>query len=359
MAEPLRAPADVTHATLSVLFLALLVTATFWLLSPFLTSILWAIIVSVAAWPILLRVERFLGGRRRIAVAIMTGAILLVVFAPVTLALSTIVSNARNITSGIKSYESMPLPPAPKWLDDVPFGGERAAAEWTRFAGLDPQQRSAVLAPHVQAALQWFAGQAGSIGAMLLQFFLTTIIAAVALSNGEAVRDGILRFASRLGGQQGHEAAVLAGRTIRGVVLGVVGTALVQAAVGGLGLLITGVPAAGLLTAVMLFLCLSQLGPLPVLVPAVAWLFWSGSTVAGSTMLVIGLIAGTLDNVLRPMLIRRGADLPLVLIFAGVLGGLVAFGIVGLFIGPVILTVAYTLLTAWVSAPRSGSPEMQ
>ena len=357
MAEPARSPGDVTHATLSVLFLAFLVTATFWLLSPFLTSIVWAIVVSVATWPILLRLERFLGGRRRLAVATMSAVILLLVFAPVTIALITIASNARNITAGIRSYESMAVPPPPAWLHEVPLGGERLTAEWTRFAALDPQQRSAEVTPHVQAALQWFAGKAGGIGRTLLQFLLTTIISAIVLANGEGFRDGILRFASRLGGRQGHDAAVLAGRTIRGVVLGVVGTALVQSAVGAVGLLITGVPAAGLLTAVMLFLCLAQLGPLLVLLPAVAWLFWSGRTVSGSMLLVVALIVGTLDNVVRPMLIKRGADLPLVLIFAGVLGGLLAYGIVGLFIGPVVLTVAYTLLTTWMSTHRGESPE--
>jgi predicted PurR-regulated permease PerM len=191
---------------------------------------------------------------------------------------------------------------------------------------------------------------------MLLQFLLATIISAIGLAKGEHLRDGILRFASRLGGQQGRDAAVLAARTIRGVVLGVVLTALVQAAVGGAGLFITGVPAAALLSAVMLFLCLAQLGPFPVLVPAVIWLFWSGQTVSGTTLLVIVVLAGTLDNIVRPLLIRRGANLPLLLIFAGVIGGLMSFGIIGLFIGPVVLSAAYTLLANWVSAePDSTS----
>ena len=350
MIERPGAAADVTHATLSVVFLALLVTSTFWVLSPFLTAILWAVIVCVAIWPILLRLDALLGGRRRAAVAIMVAGILLVVFVPVTLALMTIVNNAQNITDEIKSFESMALPSPPPWLERVPFGGERLAAEWAGFAALDPQQRSAALTPYAQAALQWFAAKAGGIGRTLLQFLLTAIISALVLANGEAVRDGLLRFARRLGGPHGYEMALLAARTIRSVVLGVVVTALVQVAIGGAGLFLTGVPAAALLTAVMLFLCLSQLGPLLVLLPAIAWLFWSGQTVWGWTLLPIALVAGTLDNFIRPVLIRRGADLPLVLIFAGVIGGLIAFGIIGLFIGPVVLTVAYTLLTRWVAA---------
>ena len=355
MTERHRNPGDITHATLAVLFLALLVVSTFLVLRPFLTSILWALIVCIATWPILKRLDSLLAGKRWAAVTVMTATTLLIVFVPVMLALITIVDNAQSITSEIKSFESMPFPSPPAWLGRVPFGGEWIAAEWSRVVALDSQQRLATLAPYAQAALQWFAFAAGSMGTMLLQFLLATIISAIGLAQGEHVRDGILGFARRLGGQQGHDAAVLAARTIRGVVLGVVVTALVQAAVGGAGLFITGVPAAALLTAVMLFLCLAQLGPFPVLVPAVIWLFWSGQTVSGTTLLVIVVLAGTLDNVVRPLLIKRGADLPLLLIFAGVIGGLMSFGIIGLFIGPVVLSVAYTLLANWVSAERDST----
>jgi predicted PurR-regulated permease PerM len=348
MADDPRAPLDVTHATLSVAFLAFLAAATFWVLSPFLTSLLWATVISVAIWPVMMRLEAALGARRGLTVAIVTAATLLMVFVPVTLALMTIVRNAQNVTTELGYLESIVLPAAPPWLARIPFGGERLAAEWSRFAALDPQQRLAELTPYVQTALQWFVVKAGSVGMMLLQFLVTAIISAIVLARGESVRDGLLQFAARLAGQQGREAALMAARAIRGVVLGVVVTALLQAAIGGVGLFIAGLPAAALLTAVMLFLCLAQLGPMLVLVPAVVWLYWSGSTGAGTTLLVITAITAGLDNVVRPWLIKRGANLPLVLIFAGVIGGLLAFGIIGLFIGPVVLTVAYTLLVAWV-----------
>jgi predicted PurR-regulated permease PerM len=345
-----RPSIDVTHTTLSVLFLAVLVVATFWVLRPFLTAILWATIVSVAMWPVLLRFEALLGGRRKLAVTIVTIVILLVVFVPVTLALSTIVRNAQEITGQIRSFESMTLPSPPQTLERLPFAGGRLAAKWRHFAALDPDQRAAVLTPYLQSALQWFASKAGGIGAMLIQFLLTTIISAILFANGERTRDGILHFATRLAGRQGHDVALLAARTIRGVVLAVVGTALIQTAIGGFGLFITGVPAAGLLAAVMLFLCLAQIGPILVLVPAVAWLYWSGQSGAGTTLLVFAVVAIATDNVLRPLLIKRGANLPLLLIFAGVIGGLIAFGVIGLFIGPVVLTVGYTMLGSWVNA---------
>jgi predicted PurR-regulated permease PerM len=353
-----RSSLDIPHATLSIALLAVLATAAFWVLSPFLTSILWATVISVAIWPVLIRLEAVLGGRRGLAVAITTAAILLVVFVPVTLALLTIVRNAQHVTTELKYLEGLAVPAAPPWLGRIPFGGERLASRWTRFVALNPEQRWAEVTPYVQAALQWFAVKAGSVAMMLIQFLLTAIISAIVLTNGENVRDALLRFAERLAGWQGREAALQAARAIRGVVLGVVVTAIMQAAIGGIGLLIAGLPAVALLTAVMLFLCLAQLGPMPVLIPAVIWLYWSGATLSGTILLVIVIITGALDNVVRPWLIKRGANLPLVLIFAGVIGGLLAFGIIGLFIGPVVLTVAYTLLAAWLAdvdaSPAAG-----
>jgi hypothetical protein len=139
------------------------------------------------------------------------------------------------------------------------------------------------------------------------------------------------------------------------VALGVGVTALVQSLLGGLGLAIAGVPFAPILTALMFMLCLAQLGPALVLVPAVVWLYWSDSTGWGTFLLVWTIFVGTMDNFLRPILIRKGADLPMLLILAGVIGGMLAFGLVGIFVGPVVLAVAYTLFDAWINeVPARG-----
>ena len=202
-----RSRVDITHTTLSILVLVLLVAASFWVLSPFFTAILWATIISIAIWPLLLRIQSALGGRRGLAVTVMTLGILLVVFVPVTLSLRTIVRNAHSITTDVRSLESVRLPPPPAVLERVPLFGERMSAAWAQFAALGPEERNSKLTPYIQRALQWFVSQAGSVGAMLLQFLLTTIVSAILLANGETVRDGILRFARRLAGQQGHDAA--------------------------------------------------------------------------------------------------------------------------------------------------------
>jgi predicted PurR-regulated permease PerM len=225
------------------------------------------------------------------------------------------------------------------------------------LASLSAEERTAKALPYARAAVEWFMAQAGSIGMTMVQFFLTVIISMILYAKGTVIREGLLRFAGRLAGRPGEEVAVLAVKAVRGVVLGVVVTALIQAAAGGVGLFLTGIPAAALLTAVMLILCLAQVGPFLVLIPAVIWLYWSGQPARGTVLLVITVIAGTIDNFVRPFLIRKGADLPLLLIFAGVIGGLIAFGIIGLFIGPVVLAVTYTLLKDWVAGdtPEEGT----
>jgi predicted PurR-regulated permease PerM len=340
---------DIAHTILIVLFIGMLIASCFWILRPFLVSILWAAIIVIATWPLFTRLDERLGGRRGLAVAVITGAILLAIFVPMLLAVVTIVSNAEGITAQAKSLTSISLASPPEWVEKTPLVGGKLAEHWRVFAALSPEERFAKVAPYARGVLQWFAAQAGSIGMAMLHFLLTVIIAAILYAQGETAREGVLSFARRLAGRRGEDVAILAGKAVRGIVLGVVVTALIQAVVGGIGLFLTGVPAAGLLTAVMLILCLAQLGPVLVLIPAIVWLYWSGQAAWGTVLIIFTVVAGTIDNFVRPFLIRKGVELPLLLIFAGVIGGLVAFGIIGLFIGPVVLAVTYTLLGAWVT----------
>ncbi|HXX62994.1 MAG TPA: AI-2E family transporter YdiK, partial [Bacteroidota bacterium] len=303
--------------------------------------------------------EHRLSGRRGPAVAIMTAALLLIVFIPLTLAVLTILDNTEDIAARIKSLAALAVSPPPAWLERIPLVGGRLSAQWHDFAALSPEERSAVAAPYVRKALQWFLSHAGGIAAMILQFLLTVIISAIMYAGGEKGAAGVLAFARRLAGQRGEEVTILAEKAIRGVALGIVLTALIQTAISGAGLIISGIPAAVLLTAVVFMLCLAQLGPFLVLVPSVIWLYWKGDPLWGTVLLVFTIVALTIDNFIRPVLIRRGADLPLVMIFAGVIGGLIAFGVIGLFIGPVVLAVTHTLLKAWVSGTDQGEEGRQ
>jgi predicted PurR-regulated permease PerM len=159
----------------------------------------------------------------------------------------------------------------------------------------------------------------------------------------------VRKFSRRLAGERGDRVTVLAAMAVRGVALGVVVTALLQSVLGGIGLAIAGVPFATVLTAVMFVLCIAQIGPILVLLAATAWVYSDSGAAWGTFMLVWSLVVGLMDNVVRPVLIRKGADLPFLLIFSGVVGGLVAFGVIGIFVGPVVLAVAYTLLNDWVA----------
>jgi predicted PurR-regulated permease PerM len=349
MSSKVPAGPDVTHTTLAVICIGALIAACLWVLRPFLMPMLWASLIVIATWPAMEKLQVRLGGRRGLAVTIMTLAILLVVLVPLTFAVLTIVDHAEGISARVTALSTAAPPAPPEWLERVPFAGGKLAAKWRESAALGPEERLALVTPYTGRILQWFVDQAGSVGLTMMQFLLTTIIAAIMYANAEAVRAGVLSFARRLAGSEGEAAAVLAGKAARSVALGVVVTAIVQAALGGIGLFIAGVPAASLLTAVMLVLCLAQVGAGPVLIPAVIWLYWKGSVTWAIVLLVFTVLALTVDNVLRPVLIRKGADLPLIMIFAGVVGGLVAFGVVGLFVGPVVLAIASTLLKAWVS----------
>ena len=347
-------PRDITHTTLSVLFIGILIASSFWILRPFLISIIWALLIVVATWPVLLKLQARLSGRRGLAVTVMTAALLLIVFVPLTLAVLTIFGNAEDIAGRIKSLVALTVSPPPEWTERIPFAGAKLSAKWMEFAALTPDDRSARVAPYAAKALQWFLTQAGSVGMMLLSFLLTVIIAAIMYAKGEVAAAGVLSFARRMAGTQGEEVAVLAAKAIRGVALGIVLTALIQTTLGGIGLAVTGVPAAALLTAIMFMLCLAQIGPVLVLVPAVIWVYTKDGALFGTILLAFSIVTLTIDNIIRPIFIKKGANLPLIMVFAGVIGGLLAFGIVGLFIGPVVLAVTWTLLKAWVSG---GAPE--
>jgi predicted PurR-regulated permease PerM len=174
------------------------------------------------------------------------------------------------------------------------------------------------------------------------------IVAGVLYASGEEVEAWVRALARRLAGDNGDNVVTLAAQSIRAVAMGIVVTALAQALLGGIGLAVAGVPFVGVLTAAMFILGIAQIGAGPVLICAIAWVYWSGDAVWGTVLLVWSVLVMSLDNVLRPLLIKRGADLPLTLIFTGVIGGLFAFGIIGLFIGPLVLAVVHTLLSEWI-----------
>lgn len=349
------ATTDLGRITLSVLFIGGLIAGSLWILAPFLGAFIWATMIVVATWPMLRRVERACGGRRAPAVTVMSLGLLAILIVPLAIALQAVLGHADDIAGLLERLPTMQLPAAPDWLGNVPLAGERLQAAWNQLAVEGVAGAMAQAQPYLRDAAAWLAARAGGIAGLLLQFVLIVILSAVLYAGGEAWAAWARGFARKLADDRGDRMVILAGQAIRGVALGVVVTALVQSILGGIGLAIVGVPFAGVLTTVMFALCIAQLGPILVLLGATAWAYHSLGAGWGTFMLVWALVVGLMDNFLRPILIKRGADLPLLLIFAGVIGGLVAFGIVGIFVGPVVLAVAYTLLDDWIAAGAAAA----
>jgi predicted PurR-regulated permease PerM len=362
VSEP-RARAEVAQTTLGVLALAALLAAALWVLRPFVGPAIWAAMVVVATWPLMLRLQGWLRGSRALATTVMTLALLLLFVVPLVVAIATIAGNADRIVGWAKLVTGFRFAEPPPWLAGLPLVGGWLVELWQQLAAAGVDGLLERLQPYAGQLTRWFVAEVGGLGFLIVQFLLTVGIAAVMYHDGETWAENALRVGERLGGERGRHVVELAGGAIRGVALGVGVTAIVQAGLGGLALGIAGVPFAGLLTAVMLMLCLAQVGPLPVLLAAVGWLFWQGSTGWAIALLVASVVVGTIDNVIRPLLIKLGADLPMLLILAGVIGGLLAFGLVGIFVGPVVLAVGWTLLSAWIggdevlAAPPPAAPE--
>ena len=345
---------DLIRIVLGVLLILLLIGGALSILTPFLPALIWATMIVVATWPLLLRVQRALGGRRSLAAAAMTALLFVIVIAPLAVALSAVVQQAARL-SDIKVAEiRIPMPPV--WIEGVPVVGATLTAEWRVYASATPEELASKAAPYMATIVSWIAARAGSLGTFLLHMVLTLLLCAVLYVTGETAAFGVRRFARRLLGEGGAHLVLLAAGSIRAVALGIVVTAIIQTALGAVGLVVAGVPYVAIFAAVMFVLCIAQLGPVLPLLAAVVWLYLSGATTAAIGLFVWTLIVGVLDNVIRPMLIRRGADLPLLLIMAGVIGGLVGFGLIGLFVGPVVLAVTYTVLSSWM-AEQEATPD--
>ena len=339
---------DLTRTTLAIFCIIGLIGLSVWVLRPFLAATVWATMIVVATWPLLKMLEARFGNRRAPAVAVMTLGMLLLLVLPLWLAIDTISDHSDQLTAAGHHIAENGLPKPPSWVATLPLVGERIAALWTQLAASGGAGIFAKITPYAADTGKWVLSQVGGLGGMLIQFLLVVIVAAILYASGESAARMVRRFGRRLASERGENSVILAGQAIRGVALGVGVTAIVQTVLGGIGLAVAGVPFASLLSALMLMLCIAQIGPGLVLFSAVGWMYWTGDSGWATALLVWSIFVATLDNILRPMLIKKGADLPLLLIFAGVIGGMLGFGLIGIFIGPVVLAVTYTLLLAWI-----------
>ncbi|SFU33268.1 AI-2E family transporter YdiK [Xenorhabdus koppenhoeferi] len=339
---------DLPKLLFALFFILLLITTSFWVLSPFILGFIWAGMVVIATWPLLEKLQRRLWGKRWIAVFIMTFLLVLLFVLPIALLISSLVENSSPLIAWAKSPSALELPQL-EWLNRLPVFGDDLYLKWQELIADGSNQLLNKIPPYIGKAATWFFTQAANAGRFLFHLALMVIFSVLLYWKGEQVMLSIRHFAIRLADKRGDAVVLLAAQSIRAVALGVVVTALVQAIAGGIGLSVAGIPYPMILTLLMFVCCVAQLGPLLVLIPSIAWLYWTGETTWGTILAIWSLILTTMDGVLRPFLIRLGADLPMVLILTGVIGGILSLGVIGLFIGPVVLAVSFRLLLAWIN----------
>ncbi|OLL31189.1 hypothetical protein BTH42_13370 [Burkholderia sp. SRS-W-2-2016] len=342
-----RPPLDLAQILVGGGVLVALIGGSLYIVSPFVPAVIWATTIVVTTWPLMLRLQQSLGGRRWLAVSVMLLLEIVVICIPTFGAVYTLADRADEVMRFVQRLPNDTLPAPPQWFGSVRLL-KPVTLEWQRLSEAGPGGLLARIEPYVAVAAKWLLLHIGVVGALALHLLLMIIVCGLLYAQGEAVVALLIALALRVAPDSGASVVYLTGQSIRAIALGVVVTALVQASLASAGIWLAGVPFAGGLSALVLVLCLVQLGPLVPMLGSVVWLFMHGFRITAVVLLVWAVCVSTLDNVLRPLLIRRAVELPLVLILAGVIGGLIAMGPVGLFVGPVLLAVTYHLLLDWV-----------
>jgi len=346
------------NATLIDLIIRLgaLVALAYWsflLVRPFVTIVTWSAILAVALYPIFEWVANRLGGRRRLAAVVITLIGLLFVIGPATWLGLGVIDGLRGLADRLETG-GVWVPPPPETLRNWPFVGQSAYDFWELAS---TNMRSALeqalpqLKPYGEIALD----ATKNAGAGLFKFLVSVIIAGFLFAPGPALVRAVKTAVTRIDSRRAEHFVDLTGSTIRTVSRGVIGVSLLQAAVGGLGLQLAGAPGASLLTLCILVLAIVQIGPLLVVVPSILWAWTEMQTLPALLFTCCMLTVTLIDNVLKPIVIARGLTTPLLVIIAGVIGGVLVHGIIGLFVGPVVLAVAWELLSAWAGDGKAGA----
>ncbi len=342
---------------LTLVVLGVLIGGCYLVLAPFLTAILWAVILCVTTWPLFVRLRWRLGNQPSLAAVVMTLLIAVLLVTPFVVVGATIAENFDRVAAFVARLIAAGPPSLPAWVAGLPLVGVHAAEYWTRLttdtAGL-LTELSKYLEPLRRVAL---ASGITALGG-LLQLVLSIVIAFFFYRDGDAMVVRVHAAVTRIAGERGHHLTHVAAMTTRGVVLGILGTALVQGTLMAIGLALAGIEAAPLLGLITFFLSPVPIGPPLVWIPAGLYL-WFGldETFWGIFVLMWGgLVVSTVDNFIKPLIISHGSDLPFILVLLGVLGGMAAFGPIGLFVGPVLIAVGYILLRQWAADTAAAAP---
>ena len=337
-----------SEVTIHIGLLALLATACLLILLPFVPLVAWGIIIAIAVYPGYRKFQRLLGGNGTLAAVLGTLLFLAALLIPVAMLAGTTIDGVQLLSAHVKDG-SISIPPPPPSVATWPLIGPSLSRTWnmasTNLSGLLQG-----FGPQIKDLATGLLAATAGIGAAILQFILSLVLAGVLLANTSACIEVSHSLANRLFGDRGPEFEDLAGSTIRSVTNGILGVAVIQTVLAGLGFLIGGLPGAGLWTLIFLFGAVLQVGVV-VLIPAVIYMF----VIAGTTKAVLFLIwcafVGLIDNFLKPLLLGRGAAVPTAVIFLGAIGGFLVMGIIGLFVGAIVLSVGYKLFLAWLEGP--------
>ena len=344
---------------LAQILLLVLLGACLWVLTPFVTALFWAAVLAFASWPLMQFLTRVLKGNASLAAGLLTSVWVLVVAGPLVWLGFNIADHIRNATELIKNLRVTGLPDAPEWLIDVPMVGDRLLELWQTV----DQQGAAFLTtakPYMGQTGNWLLARSASIGAGILELALSLLLVFFFYRDGPRLAHFAKSLVKRLIEERADYYIHLVAGTVRRVVNGVIGTAAAQALVALFGFAVAGVPGALLLAALTFMLSLIPMGPPLVWGPAVAWLLFQNEYGMAVLQFIWGLpVISSVDNFLKPYLISRGGNLPLVVVLMGVFGGLFAFGFMGLFLGPTLLAVAYSLVSDWIASnqPKIEQPE--
>jgi predicted PurR-regulated permease PerM len=328
--------------------LLLLLLGCYLVVRPFLTAFLWGGIISLSTRGLYHRFLRLVGGRPKIAAALTALCLVAILLVPIVALAANLTDAIPRIREWIDSFLAGGQQEPPSWLAGIPLVGERAA-DWWRTMAADPERLRQQLRPYLGPFKDFLVAAAGGIGIGVVEFALSLFVAALLYVRGDQFAAAMDRIALRLGGEFGRRQLGVVRSTVRSVFRGLIGTCAAQAVLAMIGFWIAGVPHVFLLGMGTFFLSVVPGGPTLLWLPAALWLNAKGSGGHAIFLAIWGLVVvGGSDNVIRPLLIGKGTEAPMAIIFLGVIGGILAFGFLGLFIGPVILTVAYNLFRAWL-----------
>jgi predicted PurR-regulated permease PerM len=314
------------------------------LIGPFLTIILWSIIITVALYPIFDWLSRKLYNHHVLAAVAITVFTLFVMVGPVTWLAFSLAETVRMLFAQLGDG-SLVIPPPSGAVKGWPLIGEKIYEAW-QLASTNLQALVIEIAPHFKPLGTSLLIAAGSVGINLFKFIVALVISGFLLVPGPSLVHSIKNILGHVAARRGEEFVALAGATIRNISRGIIGIAILQALLAGIGFLFAGVPAAGLFSFLVLLLGIIQIGPSVVIVPLIAWSWFAMDTTTAILFTIYMVPVNLLDNILRP-LVAKGLTTPMPVILIGVLGGTLAHGIIGLFVGPIVLSIAWQLLVVW------------